>query len=127
MNTMTMTEVYDILGDIAAELDLDVESMVDTIDNYALGRGWEIIPEAVTVTIAARLIAHAVAEDLIAADEYLLDDAMAQMATREGWQFENHSVVLWTEHNGNETDTLVVWLGNDRDRDMSAVAREVLA
>ena len=127
MTTMTLEEVHDILTDIAGDLDLDAQSMLDTIDNEAFEKGWEIMPEGVTASIAARLIAVAVADDLLAADEDALEDAEAHMNSNDGWQFENHNVVLWLECNGDGSESVVVWLGNERDRDMSAIGRAVIA
>ena len=49
---------------------------------------------------------------------------MWEMATNEGWRFDAHNVVLWVEsRNTNLDDTLVVWLGNERDYDMASIGR----
>lgn len=127
MTTIPAAAVRDLLEEVAAYLDLDSQSMFDTIDNEAHEQGWAFLPEHLSCTVAARLIAVAVADDLAASDWYALEDAKAQMVTDGGWEFDDHGVVLWMERNGTGSDTIVAWLGNVVDGDMTCVGRAVVA
>jgi hypothetical protein len=117
--TFTTDDILDMISDIADELCLDYDLIDQTFSNFAAD--WEPT-KVISAREAADAIARTIAANMSAAEEHAMDFAMGHMASDDGWQFENHSMVLWTE-DGAESDTLVVWLGNVVDFAMVDVAR----
>jgi hypothetical protein len=128
--TIPTGEVIDMINDIAAALDLDIAA--DTaLRNWVISHRFDMnlidpddTPSDIYNWHASQAIADIVAYRISQADEELVDAAMQDMETDEGWQFKAHNVVLWVEsRNTNLDDTLVVWLGNERDYDMASIGR----
>jgi hypothetical protein len=120
--TLDTNEVLEALDDIAEDLGLDLDAVNESAETCLIGD-----PETLRPQTASALMASVIARHIRNAEEFALDSAMAQMATAAGWQFENHNVVLWTEENGDGTESIVVWLGNMVDYDMVDVGRAVMA
>jgi hypothetical protein len=125
-------DVIAMMNDIANDLHLTINaksSLLDWINDLRdkhdvpVGRS---LPDAIADAYAAQAIADIVAKRINQADEELVDAAMQDMMTDEGWQFEAHNVVLWVECSNNH-DTIVVWLGNEIDFDMARIGRAKIA
>lgn len=121
--TTPMIELDDIvtmIEDIADELGTYVHpdsALADwRLERYADDN----VPEEWKVRDAAEAIATIIAAQIQQGDEELVDAAMQDMMTDEGWRFWQHDVVLSIQSSDDE-DTLVVWLGNDRDFDMCRI------
>ena len=120
MNTMTTDDLLDLVIDAADEL-----NMQPTIDALHMLDEWHIAHTAVAhplfdcygISDAAQAAADILAAALKVS--HFDNDAFEQMHTDEGLRLEQWSTVLWVEEPG----TLVVWLGNLEDQDMTHLGR----
>jgi hypothetical protein len=126
-----LDDVTDMIDDIASDLGVDLDGETELhawILNERITRHANpdaaILPE-IPVTHAAQAIADIIAANITQGDEELVDAAMWDMMTTKGWRFGAHNIVLWTAYNGSTAnnvswaDRLTVWLGNERDYDMT--------
>ena len=119
MNTMTTDDLLDLIIDAADEL-----NMLLTIDAQQMLDEWHIaktattdpLPEGFTISDAAQAAADILAAALKVSQ---FGDSFDAMHTDEGLRLEQWSTVLWVEEPG----TLVVWLGNLEDQDMTHLGR----
>ena len=120
MTIMTTDDLLDLIVDAADELELE-----PTIDAEHLLDEWLIAKTATAGdlpdTFAISDASQAAADILAAAVKvsHFDSDAFEQMRTDEGLRLEQWSSVLWVEEPG----TLVVWLGNLEDYDMTHLGR----
>jgi hypothetical protein len=125
-------DVIDIIDDVLADLGITIEAepallaWVNALrdkHDVPVGRS---IPDAIADAYAAQAIADIIAGRINRADEELVDAAMQDMGTDEGWRFEQWNMTLWVECS-DDHDTLVVWLGNEIDYDMARIGRAKIA
>jgi hypothetical protein len=131
-------DVIDMIEDILNDLDLFVGDPIyqhtestllrwinDLRDKHDVPVG-RSLPDAIADAYVAQAIADIIAKRINRADEELVDAAMQDMMTDEGWRFEQWNMTLWVECS-NDHDTLVVWLGNEIDFDMARIGRAKIA
>jgi hypothetical protein len=125
-------DVIDMINDITVMLGLDIEvrpallAWVNALrdkHDVPVGRS---IPDRIEARYVAQAIADIIAKRINRADEELVDAAMQDMMTDEGWRFEQWNLTLWVECS-DDHDTLVVWLGNEIDYDMARIGRAKIA
>lgn len=136
----TVTEVHRLdfddavamLDDIVADLDLELDgetALVDWLNARRADAGQTPMayrPNLIRTGRAAEAIADIVAAHIAQADDDALESAMQHMMTDDGWRFEQHALTLWLECS-DEHDTVVVWLGNLVDYDMTDLGRAHIA
>ena len=118
--TMTTDDLLDLIIDAADEL-----NMQPTIDAQQMLDQWHIaktattdpLPDGFNISDAAQAAADILAAALKVSQFAI--DAFLEMHTDEGLRLEQWSTVLWVEEPG----TLVVWLGNLEDQDMTHLGR----
>jgi hypothetical protein len=130
LTTIPTDEVIDIVTDVIDPLDLYIDGEED-LHTWITARRRDLnvidpadMPTEMRIGDAAQAIADIVASHISHGDEELVDAAMWEMATNEGWRFDAHNVVLWTRYSGltvEEADRVIVWLGNERDYDMTRI------
>jgi hypothetical protein len=125
-------DVIDMINDITVMLGLDIEvrpallAWVNALrdkHDVPVGRS---IPDAIGDAYVAQAIADIIAKRINQGDEELVDAAMQDMMTDEGWRFEQWNMTLWVECS-DDYDTIVVWLGNEIDFDMARIGRAKIA
>jgi len=125
-------DVIDMINDITVMLGLDIEARPALLawinalrdkHDVPVGRS---IPDAIADAYVAQAIADIIAKRINRADEELVDAAMQDMMTDEGWRFEQWNMTLWVECS-DDYDTIVVWLGNEIDYDMARIGRARIA
>ena len=131
-------DVISMIEDILNDLDLFVgdpiyqhteATLLRWINEQRMARA--VVPRRRKPTVmraadAAQAIADIIGKRMNRADEELLNAAMWDMSTDEGWRFEQWNMTLWVECS-EDHDTLVVWLGNEIDYDMARLGRAKIA
>jgi hypothetical protein len=123
-----MTMIDDVLADLGITIEAEpillawVNALRDKHD-VPVGRS---LPDAIADAYVAQAIADIIAKRINRADEELVDAAMQDMGTDQGWRFEQWNLTLWVECS-NDYDTIVVWLGNEIDFDMARIGRAKIA
>ena len=125
-------EILTMIDDVLADLDITIEAepaLLVWINDERDGRAVEPrkhMPVEMPAAHASQAIADIIAERINQADEELVDAAMQDMGTDEGWRFEPWNLTLWVECS-DDHDTIVVWLGNEIDYDMARIGRAKIA
>lgn len=125
MTTTTMIELDDLvtmIEDITDGLGVHVHpdaALSEWLDKKHTQTG-STVPQEWRASHASQAIADIIASTIKHGDKELVNAAMQDMDTDDGWQFCEHNVVLWVQVH-REPYTLVVWFGNDRDFDMCRI------
>ena len=125
-------EIVTMIDDVLADLDITIEAepaLLAWINDERNARAVEPrkhMPVEMPAAHASQAIADIIAKRINQADEELVDAAMQDMGTDEGWRFEPWNLTLWVECS-DDHDTIVVWLGNEIDYDMARIGRAKIA
>jgi hypothetical protein len=119
----TTDEIIDMIQDIADALAIDLYAD----DELLAWLDTDDLPTRLSTGRASQAIAEIIAAKISTADEEILDQAFGEMSQTDGWQFPTHDLVLWTADGTTEGDALVVWFGNERDYDMTALGQAVMS
>jgi hypothetical protein len=128
MTRIETGEVLDLLNDIKADLDMAFDTdlqLLAFVNARRSAAGFEPhfdLPGYMTPGDAAQAVAKIIASNLNSADPDNLDFAMQEMMTDRGLRYENFNATLWVEST-DVNDTIVVWLGNLVDYDMTDLGR----
>jgi len=130
MNTITTDKLSSLLTDIASDFG---------IVHHGSGWWWDLnewvgkhhpallfesnMPPTLNISDASQAVADIIAAHMHTGKPDLVTGARAEMLKDRGLIFEDWSTVLWLETATDKPDTLVVWLGNIEDEDMTHIGR----
>lgn len=129
MNTISTGVLVDLLHDIAGDFGIsqpngwwyDLNAWVG--ERHPALMFEDDMPPTLDVSQASQAIAEIVAGTIKYGKADLVADARGEMLKDRGLIFEDYSTVLWLEVADGKPDTLVVWLGNLEDEDMTHIGR----